>query len=115
MVRLRPPDDALIEAMEELRYAVLRHPVAAQAAFSALAAEGRRFAQTAEGRRWQARLAGSSLVTRVRAVWDAATLELLEDPDAILPSNLADALVHLADHPELERLLQRLAWGQDGG
>ncbi|WP_437570958.1 hypothetical protein [Sorangium sp. So ce542] len=88
---------------------VLKHPVAAQAAFAALIAEGRRFAATPEGAEWAAALAGSDLVRRGRQVWDAVGMNMLEDdPDAILPSAYLEALLRAARSPDLETALRGL-------
>ena len=112
-VVVRDPDDELLSILRELQYLVLEHPVAAQAAFSALVAEGRRFASTEEGRAWKQRLADSELVRRARIVWDTTTLEqLTEDPTRALPSAYVDAIVKMAANPALEPLLTRLF--QDG-
>lgn len=86
----------------QLAVLVLRHPVAAQAAFAALVAEGRRFAQTDEGRRWRDALADSELVRRGRALWEGSVLNLLEDDrEAMLPSALVDAIARAASRGEL--------------
>ncbi|AUX28302.1 uncharacterized protein SOCE836_003720 [Sorangium cellulosum] len=88
---------------------MLKHPVAAQAAFAALIAEGRRFAATPEGAEWAAALAGSDLVRRGRQVWDAVGMNMLEDdPDAILPSAYLEALLRAARSPDLEAALRGL-------
>ena len=49
-------DDALLQLMRRAAAVVLKHPVAAQAAFAALVAEGRAFAKTEEGARLDATL-----------------------------------------------------------
>jgi len=90
--------------------AVLAHPVAAQAAFSALVAEGRRYAHTPAGARWRTVLAGSDLVRRGRVLWEASPLSLLEpDAEVILPSTLIDAVVRATHRTDLLRVLQLLA------
>ncbi len=114
-VVLHQPDDGLVEVLREARYAVLRHPVACQAAFSALVAEGRRFAETPEGRAWRRRLAGSPLLRDLRVAWDMTTAELLqESPPTVLPTTFVDALLQFAAHPHAEALLARFQQ-QDGG
>ena len=40
---VRDPEDELLTLLREIQYLLLEHPVAAQAAFSAFVAEGRRF------------------------------------------------------------------------
>lgn len=103
------PDAALVELLRGLQRVVLEHPIAAQAAFSALVAEGRRYAQTPEGVGWARRLEGSELLRQGRRVWEAASLGMLEpNTDAALPSSYIDALLSAADHPDVEALLRRL-------
>ena len=67
-------DDALGDALEASRRAINTHPIAAQAIFSALAAEGRRYAMTEEGRALVARLASSPWIERVRMVWETVSV-----------------------------------------
>ena len=102
-------DHELLTLLRGLQRVVLHHPIAAQAAFSALVAEGREFAATPEGAAWARRLAGSELLRRGRRVWEAASLNLL-DPDggATLPSSYLEALLSAVDHPDVEGLLRRL-------
>ena len=100
--------------LREAQYALLKHPVAAQAAFSALVAEGRQFAETPEGRAWSERLAGSQLMRQGRMVWEVATLKILEEASPrLLPSAYLEALVKASGSHELEGLLTRLFL--DGG
>lgn len=102
-------DAALLALLQELQLVLLRHPVAARAAFGALAAEGRRFAETAEGRVWAARLVGSPALGRARLVWEAAAAGVPEDPTGTaLPSAWLDAFVEAAARPGVEGLLARL-------
>ena len=106
---LAPADDELQRLLHEAQYVLLKHPVAAQAAFSALVAEGRRYAGTDPGRRWQARLRDSDLIRRGRVVWEVVTLKMLEEhPPNVLPTTYLDAMVQATASPELEPLLARL-------
>ena len=108
-VVVRDPEDDLSTLLREAQLLVIEHPVAAQALFRAFVAEGRAFAETAEGRRWRDELAGSELIRRGRVVWEAGTLNLLEeDAETVLPSKLLDAVVHTAGVEALEPLLSRL-------
>jgi hypothetical protein len=108
-IELREPDDALHRTLLGLQRAILRHPVAAQALFATLVAEGRRYAETPEGAAWKERLAGTDLIHRTRVVWDVTTLRMLEDdPDVLLPSAIVDALVQVARRDDLEPFLSRL-------
>ena len=65
---LETPDDELGQLLADLRWLVVRHPVATRSAARALMEEGRRFAETDEGRTWKRRLAGSELVRRGQVV-----------------------------------------------
>jgi hypothetical protein len=105
-----PVPDPLIDILRAASRLVLTHPVAAQAAFSAVVAEGRRFAQTAAGRRWKEVLAASPLIQRGSALWEGSVLSLLEDdPATILPSAILDAVVLATQRNDLLSVLQRLA------
>jgi hypothetical protein len=108
-IALRDPEAEEIRALRAAQLLLLKYPVAGQAAFSALIAEGRRFAETPEGHRWERRLARSSLLHRARLVWEITTLWMLEeDPPHRLPSAYLDALFMAASSEELEPLLDRL-------
>lgn len=103
------PDDDLLRALEGLQDLLLRHPVAAQAAFAALAAEGRRFATTREGEEWQKRLQGSELLSRLRLVWDSLGMAtFVEKPTEALPSFFIDGVIQAARENDLELLLTRV-------
>src|ERR1700759_2472443 len=102
-------DDQLAPLLRGVQLLLLKHPVAAQAAFAALIAEGRRFAATPEGAEWSAALAGSDPGHRGRRVWDAVSLNMLEDdPATIIPSTYLEALLRAARSADLEGLLGRL-------
>jgi hypothetical protein len=106
---LDPDDDELLRVLREAQFLLLKHPVAAQGLFSALVAEGRRYAQTPAGRRWHARLSGSDLIRRGRVVWEVVTLKMLEEhAPNVLPTTYLDAMVNATASPELEPLLARL-------
>jgi hypothetical protein len=106
---LAPLTDPLRPLLEQGARVLLQHPAAAQAAFSALVAEGRRFARTDEGRRWRDALAGSDLVRRGRALWEGSVLSVLEeDGQTVLPTTLLDAVVQAAGRADLTKLLQSL-------
>lgn len=101
-------DDELSRLLFELRWLVLKHPLAAQAGFRALVAEGRRFAETDEGRAWRARLAGSELVRRGTSIVELATLGMLDaDADGVLPTQMIDAFARAASRRDLEDALAR--------
>ncbi len=112
---LRDDDDELAELLRGALRLLLRHPVAAQAAFRALVAEGRAFAETPEGARLRERLGASELIRRGRVVWDVVSLNLLEEhPDGALPSQYLDALVMTAGAANLEEKLAGL-FAEQGG
>ena len=99
----------LTALLGQLQGAILKHPVAAQAAFAALVAEGRAFAKTPEGRAWHQRLASSPLVERGRSLWELTTLGVLEDDrSVVVPSRILDAFVKLAHENLVETVLTRL-------
>jgi hypothetical protein len=96
--------DALRTVIETLQLTVLKHPVASQAAYRALVAEGRRFATTPEGRAWRERLECSPEVARLRSVWEVGTFNALTTTDtAALPAPLIDLIAQLASRTDLER------------
>jgi hypothetical protein len=102
--------DELSVLLRELRWTIIKHPIAARAAFRALVAEGRAYAQTPEGEQWRARLADSALIRRGRSVWELATCNMLdEDASRALPTQLIDAFCHAATISDLEpQLAKRL-------
>src|SRR5438477_444726 len=72
-------------------------------------AAGRRFAETPTGRRWTARLARCELVRRGRMLWQGSVLNMFEEnPDALLPSALLDAVMGAIVSEALPALLARL-------
>jgi hypothetical protein len=104
-----PEEEELTGVLRGLRSVLLQHPLASQAAFSALVAEGRRFAATPEGAEWKAALAGSDVVHKGRQVWEALSLGLVEEePSTVVPSTYLEALFQATALPELEALLRRL-------
>jgi len=108
-VVLRREADPLLAVLRALQGVALKHPVAFQAGFAALVAEGRRFAETAEGAAWRERLAHSALLHRARLALEVGTLWMLEDePRGPMPSAYLDALFLAASGPELEPLVDHL-------
>jgi hypothetical protein len=100
------PDDELSRALYDVQRLVLKHPIAAQAAFRALVAEGRQFAQTEEGVAWKRRLVGSELIRRSRPVWEVATQNMLEESaPRMLPSQYVESLCYAASVVALEPAL----------
>ncbi|MDC0683644.1 hypothetical protein [Sorangium atrum] len=112
-----PREREVVDVLCRAQLLLFRHPVAAQAAFSTLIAEGRRFAATPEGAAWTAALASSDLLRHGRRVWDAVSLNLLEeDPETIVPSAYLEALLSAAKSADLDGLLNALrdALGEGG-
>jgi hypothetical protein len=115
-----PPDETTdpIAVLSRAQMLLAKHPFAAQAAFSALVAEGRRFAQTEEGRALREALISSDTLYRARRVWESTTLNMLEeDPRATLPTAFLDVLVRFARSPDAAKLeadLQAVAQGGPG-
>ena len=109
-VVLGPGDDDLAEMLHEAQLLLLRYPAAAQAAFKALVAEGRRFAETPQGRRWRSRLAGSELVRRGRILWEGSALDMLEESgNTVLPSSLLDAVLSALTGGNLDAILAQIS------
>jgi hypothetical protein len=104
---LNEPEDELARVIWQAQVLLLKHPVAARAAFRAVAAEGRRFAETEEGARWKARLAGSELIRRGRSVWEVATLGMVDETTRVLPTQFVDMLSYAAGLADLEPVLAR--------
>ena len=79
------PDDMsdderrLVEILHRVRRAVIEQPALAHAITSFLVGEGRRFAETDEGRRWLDALRDAPEVERLRRIWEATTLNVLDD------------------------------------
>jgi hypothetical protein len=99
----------LLGLLRRLQVLLLKHPIVVQAAFSALVAEGRRFATTPEGAAWKSALASSPLLQQGRRLWDALSLNIPEeDPAIVLPSAYIEALFQASASSQLEELLRKL-------
>jgi hypothetical protein len=95
--------------LESVRAAVFRHPIAVQAAFAALVAEGRRYAETAEGTELLEGLLRSPSLSRLRVAWEVLTMSaFVEKPEGALPSVFVDTLMRNLKVTALEPLLARL-------
>ncbi|MEO8554374.1 MAG: hypothetical protein ABI678_30570 [Kofleriaceae bacterium] len=102
------PGDELARLLFELRWLVLKHPLAAQAAVRTLVAEGRQFGETDDGRAWRARLEHSELARRGASIVELGTLGMIDgDSDAALPTQLIDAFARAASRRDLEEALAR--------
>lgn len=103
-------EDDLSDIILRAQALVLTHPVAAQAAWSALVAEGRRAAQSPEGAALRRKLATAPILPRLRELLELGTLNALEaDPTGPLPSDFLELLfsVMAEGRPLLDRLAQR--------
>jgi hypothetical protein len=110
-IELQDPTSLEVDLLHQLQRVLLLHPVACQAAFTALVAEGRRFASTEDGRAWRDRLVGSALLREVRLAFDLSTLGLLEEEaGAALPSNYLDALFMIASGGDTDGVLNQAFW-----
>ena len=97
------------EVLRAAHRAMFRHPAAMQAALSALAAEGRRYAQTPEGAELKARLAESEIMHRARVLWSVTTMGVFEDePDVTMPSAILESICRVATSTALEAHAVRL-------
>jgi hypothetical protein len=104
--------DATTEIIRRLQLMVLKYPVAANAAFRALIAEGLAFAETQEGQQWRDKLMGSDLLHRARIALDLPGLSMLErDGGQVLPSAYLDTIFMLASSGWPEDLLNPLFEG----
>jgi hypothetical protein len=100
-------DAEVLGTLHALQRAIVNHPLAAQAIFSALVAEGRAYAATDEGGRLRDRLSRSRTIHRARIAWDVATMNVLGDHEpGLMPSALVEALARAGSLADLE---QRLA------
>jgi len=98
-----------LQTLKRLRRAIFRYPMATQAMFSALVAEGRQYATTEEGAEWRKRLGYAKATGRARMLWETLSLgtfsERSEEP---LPSVLGEALLRTLRRTHLEPLLAKL-------
>lgn len=103
------PEQEVLEVVRRLQLLLLAHPAAAQALFSALVTEGRRYARTSDGAQWLDRLTDSQLVRRARVLWDVSTMKMLEeDASRILPSTYVESFARAARAQPTEPLLRAL-------
>jgi hypothetical protein len=101
--------DPLIDIARRAHRILLEHPVAAKAAYAALAEQGRVYAATREGAELRARLVRSHRLRRASLVWRSLTMGMLDDQDpGELPSTYLDNLMRVIDLAGLEQLLGRL-------
>jgi hypothetical protein len=107
-VRFTSPRDELDRVLGTLRETLMRHPVAVQAGFAALAAEGRAYARTPRGLEAARRLGQSELVSRLRLIWESLGMTAFsERVDEVLPSFFLDGILRAASEHGLEGLLSK--------
>jgi hypothetical protein len=101
--------DLLIDVVRRAHRILLEHPVAAKAAYAALARQGRAFAATPEGAALRARLVRSRRLGRASLLWRSLTMGMLDELDpGELPATYLDNLLRAVDRADLEQLLGRL-------
>jgi hypothetical protein len=104
------PSEPLIDFVRRAHRILLEHPVAAKAAYAALAAQGRAYAATRDGGELRARLAGSRRLRRASLLWRSLTMGMLDDQDpGELPATYLDNLLRAVDRADLEQLLGKLS------
>lgn len=98
-----------LDAIAALQRAIFKYPMATQAAFSALVAEGRRFAATPDGHALATRLARAKEMDRARMLWEVLSMSAFtERYEGLLPSLFVDTLVRTLKTRHLEPLLTRI-------
>jgi hypothetical protein len=101
--------DRLVAVVRRVHRLLLEHPVAAKAAYAALAAEGRAYAATPAGTALREHLLQSRRVRRASLVWRALAMGMLDEADpGALPSTYLDNLIRAVDRADLEKLLGQL-------
>lgn len=103
--------DETLRRLHQARLLLVKYPVAAQALFAALVAEGRRYAETPEGRVARARLADSDLVRKGRAVFEAVSAGLVSEHEGPLPSAFLEAFLEATRRDGLEAVLGQVFGG----
>jgi hypothetical protein len=113
----RVPDDLseeeqrVVALLERVREAVLSQPAAGHAITSFLVAEGRRFAATEDGATWLEALHGAPEVERLRQIWEATTLNVLDDDSDTggVPEAWVDLIADLATIGRVDRIVTALS------
>ena len=102
-----PPD--VEQALYAMQDAILRYPMVVQSVFSALVAEGRRFALTPEGEELRGRLLRSRSTASARLIWELLTSNaFVERPTTVLPSAFIERFVRALTVRGIEPLIARL-------
>jgi hypothetical protein len=112
--RSEPEDgDETIQRLRGAQAALVKYPVAGQAAFAALVREGRRFAKTAEGEKYKRRLASSPVLAKARTLFEGLANGLVSESGGALPSVYVEQFLHALDR-ELEGVLADIAGAGSG-
>jgi hypothetical protein len=100
----------LVEILSRVRRAVIEQPAIAHAITSFLVGEGRRFAETDEGRRWLDALRDAPEVERLRRIWEATTLNVLDDGhiEGGIPPAWVDLLADVTATAGVDRIVTAL-------
>jgi hypothetical protein len=102
-------DDETLGALVALQKAIFKYPLAIQAAFAALVAEGRAYAETEEGAQWHQRLCQAKRMGRARMVWEVLSLSAFtERYEGLLPTVFVDALIRTLKTRHLEPALSKV-------
>ena len=107
---LSEDEQALVALLSSARTAMLQSPSGANALVRFLVTEGQSFAATSEGARWHAALVGAPEVERLREIWEAVSLNVLDDldDDATIPTAWLDVLNDLVTANGVDRLIESL-------
>jgi hypothetical protein len=99
----------LTRVLRRVNEALFRYPLAAQAAFSSLVAEGRRYARTPEGAVWRDRLLAARETANAQLLWEIlSSRTFMADSSGVLPDTLVDSLSRAIRLRGLEPLLARI-------
>ena len=102
-------DDDITALLRRARMVLFRHPLASQAAFSALVAEGRAYAKTDQGAQLKRELTASPSARRLRTVFEIATMNALrEKPDTLMPTAVIEASSRILAERYLEERLSHV-------
>jgi hypothetical protein len=109
-----PHDDPqLTAAVASAHRLLLVHPVAAKSAFSALVAQGRRYARSESGQELRNKLARSPQVRKASLLWRSLSQGMLcEHEPGELPETYLDNLLRLVELPDLVAVLGQIARDQ---
>ena len=104
-----PVDREVAHLLARFERLLAKYPVAAQAAFSALVAEGRAFARTEDGARYDAALRASRALSKPWLIFERVSSRMLLDREGlVLPSAYIDAFFQGAELRSLAPLFARM-------